>query len=80
MAARKDIEITIPETLQVPPRDRFLRIRQVLEKFPVSRTTWWDGVAEGRYPRGIKLSPRTTAWRESEIDSLIARLSEQTEA
>jgi predicted DNA-binding transcriptional regulator AlpA len=66
------------EGVHPPARpDRFLRINQVLEIFPVSRTTWWDGVAQGRYPQGIKLSPRTTAWRESEIDALIARLSEQ---
>lgn len=77
MAERNGTKVNFPENLQVHPRDRFLRIRQVLEKFPVSRTTWWAGVAEGRYPKGIKLSERTTAWRESEIDALIARLSEQ---
>lgn len=74
------IDVNLPENLQAPPCDRFLRIRQVLEKFPVSRTTWWEGVAKGRYPQGIKLSPRTTAWRESEINALIARLSDQTGA
>mgnify|MGYP001369157284 CR=1 FL=1 len=77
MAERNCAQANFPENLQTPPRDRFLRIRQVLEKFPVSRTTWWAGVAEGRYPKGIKLSERTTAWRESEIDALISRLSEQ---
>ena len=77
MAERNCAQVNVPANLQTTPRDRFLRIRQVLEKFPVSRTTWWAGVAEGRYPRGIKLSERTTAWRESEIDALIHRLSEQ---
>lgn len=66
----------------VPPiyPDRFLRINQVLEIFPVARSTWWAGVKDGRYPKGIKLSERTTAWRRSEIDALIERLSDQTEA
>ncbi|MHB8092772.1 MAG: helix-turn-helix transcriptional regulator [Syntrophales bacterium] len=53
----------------------FLRIREVLTRFPVSRSTWWAGVREGRYPQGIKLSERTTAWRNSDIDRLIEQLS-----
>lgn len=61
----------------VPSGDRLLRINQVLEKFPVGRSTWWAGVKDGKYPRGIKLSERTTAWRESEVDRLISRLSDQ---
>lgn len=60
-----------------PPRERLLRINQVLERFPVSRSTWWAGVKDGRYPKGIKLSPRTTAWRESEVDHLIFRANGQ---
>lgn len=66
------------EDVQPPVHlDRFLRINQVLAIFPVARSTWWSGVKEGRYPKGVKLSERTTAWRQSEIDALIARLSEQ---
>lgn len=60
--------------------DRLLRIKQVLEIFPVSRTTWWDGVKTGRYPKGIKLGERTTAWRASEIDALIDRLADERRA
>lgn len=54
---------------------RLLRLPQVLERVPVSRSTWWAGVAAGRYPAGIKLSARTTAWRESDIADLIERLT-----
>ncbi|WP_028578254.1 helix-turn-helix transcriptional regulator [Desulfomicrobium escambiense] len=61
-------------------KDRFLRVNDVLAVFPVSRATWWAGVAEGRYPKGIKLSPRTTAWRASEIEALIDRLSTEAQA
>lgn len=38
---------------------------------PVSRSAWWAGVKTGRYPKGIKLGPRTTAWRWSDIKKLI---------
>lgn len=69
-----------PEALQHPAVDRFLRVNQVLELIPVSRSTWWDGVASGRYPRGVKLSERTTAWRMSDIMALIERLTAEAEA
>ena len=67
--------IQFPETLASHPTDRFLRINQVLELFPVARSTWWKGVKDGHYPKGVKLSERTTAWRLSEIQALIDRLS-----
>lgn len=38
---------------------------------PVSKSTWWAGVASGRFPKPVKLGPRTTAWRASEIRALI---------
>jgi prophage regulatory protein len=52
----------------------FLRLPQVLKRIPVSKSTWWAGVREGVYPKGVKLSTRTTAWRESDIDDLCDRL------
>lgn len=51
--------------------DRFLRLRQVLNLIPVSKSTWWKGVKTGRFPKASKLGPRTTVWRESEISALI---------
>jgi prophage regulatory protein len=48
---------------------RFLRLPQVLERIPVSKSTWWLGVKVGRFPKPVKLSPRTTAWREADIDA-----------
>ncbi len=57
------------------PARTLLRLPQVLKKVPVSKSTWWAGVREGRFPRGIRLSERTTAWLESDIDALIDRLA-----
>ncbi len=42
---------------------------------PVSRSTWWAGVKDGRYPRPIKLSERCTAWCVEDIRALIERLA-----
>lgn len=51
--------------------DRLLRLPQVLNLIPVSKSTWWAGVKSGRYPKPVKLGPRTTAWRESDIRALM---------
>jgi predicted DNA-binding transcriptional regulator AlpA len=45
----------------------------VLTVIPVSKSTWWAGVKSGRFPRPIKLGPRTTAWREDEVLALVAK-------
>jgi len=46
------------------------RIPEVLGRIPVSRSNWWNGVKEGRFPPPIKLSERCTAWRNSDLDEL----------
>ena len=42
---------------------------------PVSRSTWLEGVKTGRYPQPVKLGPRITAWRVSDIRALIEEQS-----
>lgn len=39
---------------------------------PVSRSHWWAGVKDGRFPKGIKLSERVTVWRSEDIAALLA--------
>ena len=53
----------------------FLRLSQVLEVFPVSKSTWWHGVKVGRFPQSVKLGPRTTAWRIEDIQKLLDEVS-----
>jgi prophage regulatory protein len=53
-----------------------LRLPEVLRRFPVGKSTWWQGVAKGEYPQPVKLgSTRCTAWRSQDIDKLIAEAS-----
>lgn len=49
----------------------FLRLPEVLKLFPVSKSTWWQGIREGKFPQGVKLTPRTTAWRVADIKKLL---------
>lgn len=57
--------------------DSFLRLPQVLELIPISKSAWWQGCKDGRYPQPIKLGPRTTVWRSADIFALVRRLSDQ---
>ncbi|MBL0407243.1 AlpA family phage regulatory protein [Microvirga aerilata] len=40
---------------------------------PVSKSSWWAGIKTGRFPKPVKLGPRTTAWRIEDIRVLIER-------
>ncbi len=64
---------------------RFLRLKQIIGDknsspplepvLPISASSWWAGVAEGRYPKPVKLGPNTTAWRWEDIQSLLDHLA-----
>lgn len=64
------------------PASGFVRVRQIIGNrkageigpIPISRSAWWQGVKEGRFPAGVKLGPRTTAWRAEDILALIEKL------
>lgn len=57
------------------PVDSFLRLPQVLQLIPVSRSGWWAGVKDGRYPTPVKLSARVTVWRMSDVQAYIDSVS-----
>ena len=52
----------------------FLRLPQVLALIPVGKSSWWRGVKAGRYPKGMKIAPRTTAWKTADILALLEEL------
>jgi prophage regulatory protein len=60
------------------PETGFVRLSQVLLVIPIGKTSWWDGVKEGRYPKPVKLSARCTAWKAEDIRHLIEQLAEPT--
>ena len=64
------------------PTTGFVRLLQIVGNpesnppipaiIPVSKSTWWAGVASGRYPKPVKsLGLRITAWRVEDIRALI---------
>jgi len=64
------------------PETGYLRLPQIIGNpnaeppipaiIPVGKSTWWEGVKCGRFPKPVKLGPRITAWRVEDIRSLIA--------
>ena len=57
------------------PNTGFVRLPGILAPsgpIPVSKSTWWAGIKDGRYPKPVKLGPRITAWRVEDIRSLIS--------
>lgn len=56
------------------PATGFLRLPQVLALVPISKTSWWEGCKDGRFPKPVKLGPRTTAWRAEDIAALVQSL------
>lgn len=53
---------------------RLLRITEIIAPhgpIPVGKSTWWEGVRQGRFPQPIKLGPRITVWRTEDIEDLL---------
>lgn len=67
---------TLPET-------GYLRLTQIIGNpnatppipaiIPVSKSSWWAGVKSGRFPQPVKLGPRTTAWKVSDIRAFVEK-------
>ena len=66
-------------------RAAFLRITQIVGDpdaeppipalIPIGKSTWWQWVRDGKAPAPVKLGPRTTAWKSSDISDLIDSLN-----
>ncbi len=67
------------------PETGFLRLTQIIGDpkakppipaiIPVGKSSWWQGCRSGRFPKPVKLGPRTTAWPVEAIRALIERTS-----
>lgn len=56
------------------PETGLLRLRQIIAPhgpLPISKSTWWAGVKDGRFPQPLKLGARVTVWRAEDIRELI---------
>jgi prophage regulatory protein len=42
-----------------------------LALLPISKSAWWKGISERRYPAPVRIGARMVAWRAEEIHALI---------
>lgn len=70
------------------PETGYLRIKQIIGDkkakpplppiIPIGRSSWWDGVKKGKFPKPVKIGERTTAWKVEDIKNLIESYSKTT--
>ena len=61
---------------------RYLRLKQIIGDpyadppvppiLPISKSAWYAGIKLGRYPAGIKISPRTVVWPTDAVFAIAA--------
>ncbi|MBZ9991408.1 AlpA family phage regulatory protein [Mesorhizobium sp. BH1-1-5] len=56
----------------MPEPDRIIRLRTVLDRTGLSRSTIYRKIAEGTFPAQIKISINGAGWRESDVNRWIA--------
>jgi len=70
-------KLTYEEVNHKLPPEGFVRINQLCNHkgtrgiLSISKSSFWAGVREKRFPAPVHLGPRTTAWRVQDIRRLI---------
>ena len=55
------------------PQTGLVRLNQIIAPYgpiPVSKSTWWAGCKDGRFPKPLKLGAGVTVWRVEDIRAL----------
>ncbi|CCD04289.1 TPA: helix-turn-helix transcriptional regulator [Legionella pneumophila] len=69
------------------PESGYLRIKDILGDpnshppipaiIPIGKSTWWEGIKTGRFPKPLKFGSRISMWRVEDIRELIKNCNEQ---
>lgn len=63
------------------PRERFMRLPEVINTCGLSRSTIYDLISRERFPSQVSLGGKNVAWLASEIDSWMqARIAARPQA
>jgi prophage regulatory protein len=57
---------------------RILRLPNVLNRTGLSRSTVYQWISEGRFPKPVSLGARAVGWVESDIEEWISRQIESS--
>ena len=58
----------------------FIRLNEIIKIIPIGKSTIWKRVKEGTFPKPVKLSERTTAWKIADINKYIESLGSDNHA
>lgn len=64
----------LTEVPLAPTQMRLIRLPEVIARVGIKRSTIYQRMAEGRFPKGRSLGPKSTVWVEAEIDAWIAQI------
>lgn len=70
-AAAETVEPAI--VITAPPR--LIRLPEVMARVGLKRSSIYQRMAEGRFPKGRSLGPRCVVWVEAEIDAWIGSIA-----
>jgi prophage regulatory protein len=56
----------------MPEADRIIRLRTVQDRTGLSRSNIYRKIAEGTFPRQVKISVHGAGWRESAVGRWVA--------
>lgn len=59
---------------------RLIRLPEVMNRVSLSRTSIYNRMNDGTFPKPVKLGPRAIAWQESSIDEWISDCIELAQA
>ncbi len=55
------------------PEVGFIRLKEILKIFPMGKSTVWQKVRDGNFPKPVKISERITVWKVEDIRAFIAK-------
>ena len=67
-------EIVIPKL----PHNGYSRVPAIISFFSIGKSTWWKWVSEEKAPPPIKLGPKTSVWKNSDILALAASFEQDS--
>ncbi|WP_133012441.1 AlpA family phage regulatory protein [Marinomonas flavescens] len=56
---------------------RLMRLKEVMRQTALSRSTIYNRMSEGRFPKTVKIGERAVAWLECEIEDWIEEIIQQ---
>ena len=60
-------------------QESFIRLKKVESKTGLKKSTVYDLMSRGEFPKSIKIGERAVAWIESEVDAInAARMAEKS--